>query len=311
MIIFGACSDDSNPVTSTGPRVFDLFALWDTASGRLDGLVLSLAVKDSFLFAGTNDSGVYRSSNNGESWIKTNSGMPASNSVAAFLIKGSNLFAGTSNGIYRSSNNGSNWTSSGLGWSTLSLVQKDTLLFAGTTSHVYRSTDDGLTWNTAGFTGVNIINTLVVKGSKIFAGTNNAGIYYSTDNGANWTPLVIEMSIITIHSLAVQDTNLFAATDGGIFRTSNDSIWTYTSEGLYSTLSLGSPRSIYIVRSHVFAGFLGNAGAYLSLNSGSSWISVNSGLPRFSVYAFTYNGSYIFAGGQDISGYGGVWRHPL
>jgi photosystem II stability/assembly factor-like uncharacterized protein len=313
IVILSACSDDSNPVTSTSPRVFDPFALWDTASGNLGNIVQCLAVKDTFLFAGTSDSGFYRSTNIGSSWIKSNTGLPSLN-IRVLLVKDSNLFAATGgNGVYRSTDNGSNWTASNSGITTAavySLVRKDSNLFAGATGDgVYRSTDNGSTWVSAGLSGSTVF-AFAVKGSRLFVGSSS-GVYRSDDNGVNWTPINTGLPGLNIRSLAVQDTNLFAAEISGIFRSSNDSSWTAVNEGLYSALALGYPQSFFVYGSNILAGFTSNAGVYLSLNNGASWVSCNAGLPPFSAKAFTYNGAYIFMGGMDNIGHGVVWRHAL
>jgi ligand-binding sensor domain-containing protein len=314
IVLFWACgSDDSNPVVNT-TRVFDPFALWDTASGQLGSRVQCLAAKDTNLYAGTSDSGVYRSTNNGESWTKSSTGLSGAGLIInALLVKDSNLFAGTSGGVYRSTNKGSSWSLSntGIGAAVLSLVKKDTLLFAGTTSRLYCSTDDGSTWDEPGAVVPGNVTTLVVKGSRLFAGTGSTGVSRSTDNGSTWLTINTGLLNPTIYSLAAKDTNLFAATAAGVFRTSNDSIWTAVGEGLYVAYTLGDPQSIYIVGSNILAGFGGYAGVFLSLNNGASWISANGGLPAFGVYSFVYNGSYLFVGGQGNGTGGAVWRHAF
>jgi photosystem II stability/assembly factor-like uncharacterized protein len=309
IVIFGACSDDSNPVTSAAPRVFDPFALWDTASGSLGNAVQCLAAKDTFLFAGTSNSGVYRSSNNGETWTQVITNLPSLN-ICAFLVKDSILFAGLfSDGLYRSTDNGSNWANSGImSTSVYSLARKDSNLFAGTSSNVLRSTDGGLTWDIAG-SFFSDVWALAVKRSKLFAGTYSNMVFRSTDNGSHWTPIYTGFPETSLHSLAVQDTNLFAATDNGVFRSSNDSSWILVNDGLYSVS--GVPQSLFVYGSNILAGFSNFEGVYLSLNHGASWISCNAGLDGFSAYAFAYNGSYLFVGGINQGGAGAVWRHAL
>ena len=54
----------------------------------------SFAVKGDTIFAGTDGNGVYRSSNNGSSWVAVDTGL-TSNDVHALAIKGDTLFAGT------------------------------------------------------------------------------------------------------------------------------------------------------------------------------------------------------------------------
>jgi hypothetical protein len=55
--------------------------------------------------------GVFRSTNNGTSWIEVNSGLPQGTLVTSFATIGNNIFAGTWNsGVFLSTNNGTNWS---------------------------------------------------------------------------------------------------------------------------------------------------------------------------------------------------------
>jgi hypothetical protein len=102
-------------------------------------IVTALTVSGNKLFAGTYG-GVYRSSNNGSSWERVNTGLTFTK-IWSLTLSGSRLFAGTNGGgVYRSSNNGSSW------------------------EQVYT----GLT-NT-------IVTALTVSGCKIFVGTDG-GVY--------------------------------------------------------------------------------------------------------------------------------------
>jgi hypothetical protein len=315
MIIFGACSDDSNPVTSTGPRVFDPFALWDTASNvSLGNRVQCMAVKDTFLFAGTSNAGIYRSTNNGENWVTVNIGLSSVN-IQALLVKDTIIYAGTAVALYRSTDNGLNWGAYSSGMTNTNiraLAAKDSFIFAGTNGGgLYRSTNNGVIWTSAGLSGEMVI-TFAVKGSRLFAGTAASGIYRSTNNGTDWTQINTGMPGLTINALAAQDTNLYSATTWGIYRSSNDSSWSEVNEGLYSVL-MGSAdfTSLFVYGPSVLVGVSSYRGVYLSLNHGASWVAANAGLFGFSTSCFAYNGTYLFIGGQNQGGGGGVWRHAL
>jgi hypothetical protein len=311
IFIFWACGSDENPVQNS-TRNFDPFALWDTASGGMGSFVQCMAVKDTNLFAGINDAGVYRSTNNGDDWIQMITGLSNLN-VHALLVKDTIILAGTSAGVFISTNKGSNWSASTSGMGAIivrSLIKKDTNIFAGTASGVYVSGDNGASWTGAGL-GTYTVTTLCVKGTKLIAGTTNAanGVYRSINNGTNWVRIVDGITGYVVNSIVTRDTNLFAATNGGIFRSGNDSTWTYVNDGLYSVGS--TPQVLFVYGSGILAGFGNYEGVYLSLNNGASWVSGNAGLFGLTVGCFTYNGSYLFVGGTNQSGGGAVWRHAL
>jgi hypothetical protein len=108
--------------------------------------VLSLAVRDTNLFAGTGGGGVFLSTNSGTSWTEVNTGMPKDEygnyrSVRCFAVSGTNLLVGTNGGIFLTTNNGTSWTgvNSGLSDSVAnSLIVSGANLYAGTVNGVWR-----------------------------------------------------------------------------------------------------------------------------------------------------------------------------
>jgi hypothetical protein len=72
----------------------------------------------------------------------------------------------------------------------------------------------------------------------------------------------------------------------------------------------GAVMSLTVLGSNILAG-TSFYGVFLSGNNGSSWISINAGLPSgINTYAFAISGSYLFVGGSS-SGGNGVWRRSL
>jgi len=107
-----------------------LQAQWVQTNGPYGGMINSLAVSGTNLFAGTGGGGVFLSTNNGTSWIAT--GL-TKGWVSALAVSGTNLFAGTEGGVFLSTNNGTSWTSIGLtNRDVLALTISGTNLFAGT-----------------------------------------------------------------------------------------------------------------------------------------------------------------------------------
>src|SRR3989442_994636 len=55
--------------------------------------------------------GVYRSTDNGDSWIKASNGLPDTLFISSLAINSrGHIFAGTGQGIYRSTDGGESWT---------------------------------------------------------------------------------------------------------------------------------------------------------------------------------------------------------
>jgi hypothetical protein len=138
-------------------------------------------------------------------------------------------------------------------------------------------------------------------GSNIFAGTDNSGVFFSTNNGTNW--IQIGLNNQTVYSLLVSGSNIFAGTLGnGVYLTTNNGVnWIQTGLNNQSVYSLA------VSGSCIFAGTAGN-GVYLSMNNGSSWVQKNEGFSVVpTVNELLIANGYIFAGTNGQS----VWRRPL
>src|SRR5215475_951464 len=122
-------------------------------SGPEGGIILTLFSNGSNLFAGTLGGGVFRSTNQGASWMAANTGLPPLTIATAFAASGTNLFVGAPGGVFRSSDNGGSWTPVNTGLSLAPLVNAlataGTNIFAVTESGVFRSTNQRANWTSA------------------------------------------------------------------------------------------------------------------------------------------------------------------
>ncbi|MDR3667580.1 MAG: fibronectin type III domain-containing protein, partial [Ignavibacteriaceae bacterium] len=165
------------------------------------------------------------------------------------------------------------------------------------------STNNGTSWTAVnnGLTN-SMVNTFVVNGTNLFAGTQGGGVYLSTNNGSSWTAVNNGLAgyALYIYALTVSGTNFFVATDGGgvYLSTNNGSSWTAVNGNTVQSLALYG--------TNLFAG-ADLWGVFLSTNNGTNWTSVNDGLTNSTVNAFVVNGNTLFAGALGI----GVWRRPL
>jgi len=255
-----------------------------TATDRSDGMNL---------FAGTG-AGVFLTTDNGISWTSVNNGLTGSY-VNAFAVSpasggvATNLFASTSGGylnsggdIFLSTNNGISWTAANTGLGSGSVYAlavstgtggSETNLFAGIWyGGVYRSTNNGTSWTDAGLQASQISALAVSPASNgavttnLFAGTPMEGVFLSTNNGASWTASSNGLPKDPSDSTRYQMINTF---------------------GVSPTSGAGGARKL-------FAGT--SAGVFLTIDNGTSWSAVNSGLTSTYVNAFAFSGANLFAG---------------
>jgi len=183
------------------------------------GYVYSLAVVPSSsgpgtnLFAGMEEGGIWRSTDDGESWEWVFPGGVLGQhdyNIFRLGVAGSTIVAGVrqsgpDNGIYRSDDDGATWTRSNAGFATA--ADSDIASFAsitsGGTTYLYAGTDGGVFMSASGGTGwtrissglpaAQISSLAATPGTgsglniDLFAGVNGSGVYRSTDNGSSWT----------------------------------------------------------------------------------------------------------------------------
>jgi len=134
------------------------------------------------------------------------------------------------------------------------------------------------------------ITSLAISDTQIFAATLNNGIYFSIDNGANWTAINSGLPASNITCLAVNGNNIFAGTStkGVFLLTKNGSSWVATDT------SLSGIQSLAVNGNNIFAGTYSKL--YRSANNGTSWTEDNSGLGIYSVLSLAAIGVNILIG---------------
>jgi photosystem II stability/assembly factor-like uncharacterized protein len=285
---------------------------WVDTGCPFGGYVYAIAVAEPIIFIGTDQAGVYRSTDSGVSWSQANSGLTIT-SVSSLAFSGSSLFAGTTyGGIFRSTDNGSNWTEVNTGLSVLfinTLAVSGSNIYAGarhsvTGGGVFLSTNNGDNWSYIGLTDQEVYS-LAISGNDIFAGTDG-GVFLTTNNGVNWTAVNSGLNADVVYALEISDGNLYAGTSDGIFYSvDNGSNWTNISSALLDDKII---RSIALYSSNIIVG-TGGYGAYLSTNNGISWEENDKGFPNsFSeIFALTISNTKIYAGTL----FRGAWERPL
>jgi photosystem II stability/assembly factor-like uncharacterized protein len=282
---------------------------WEKTKGP-PGLQVTVIYKaNSIVYAGTATQGVYKSTDDGVTWVAANSGLELTQ-VHALIASGGNLLVATSgrsfvcpeaNNVFKSTDNGGTWTpTSGLSAHIVkSFALKGSFVFAVcdnfTTSGIFRSSDNGDTWQS--------VASPIDKGDKIFVSDNaiivasDNFIWRSLSDGASWT-LVEQFALTGISSFARAGTKLFA-TGTTVLWTSldNGGSWTFNPfpDGASSLSSDGN--TIY----------LGSGSkVFKSTDTGGTWVDVSNGLGHGGVQALLFDGSNVFAGTPADSA--GIYR---
>jgi photosystem II stability/assembly factor-like uncharacterized protein len=252
---------------------------------------------NNIVYAGTETQGVYRSNDNGISWVAANTGIERA-SISDIIASGPNLLAAAKSScpiylnIFKSTDNGATWSgTSGLAGNVVhSFAIKDSSVWATfaalpNESGIARSTDNGNTWQVVPSIITNAGESIVSDNAIIVAEDNF--IWRSTDDGLSWD-VVEQFALTGIGSFGKAGTKLFGAARTGIQTSSdNGASWTFEpfSNGAYSFSGVGN--TIY----------LGSASkVFKSTDFGASWIDVSTGLGKGGIQALLYDGTTLFAG---------------
>lgn len=275
-------------------------------SANLDShTILEIAVKDNFIFAGTETSGVFRSSNNGTNWVSINSGI-GNSYVSSFAVIGSGIFASTGDGVFHSSNYGSNWTSASgelPGGVIKKLVTRNNFVYAGFgLAGVFKTTNDGNNWTRFALGEGDKLFTMYATSSEFYISIANT-ILRTTDDGMSFNSAISGLTNLWVNSLSSYQEDLYAATRGGIFHSTDiGNNWTRVSNGLTDTVF----NVIVNKGKNVFAGSQ-SKGVFFSNNKGTTWSSISSGLIDTNISTLAITSDFIFAGTVN----GNIWRRPL
>lgn len=168
--------------------------------GKLNAAVQAIRVSGSTIVAGTASSGIWRSTDSGETWAKA-AGVPSSESIWHIVGTAGVQYAAGGGGVYRSLDGGASWTLRSDGIPSSSVLRlgispiNPLHLYAATTgSGVYRSVTGGEVWSDASGTGAQSLPGTVramllaptgFGAERLIAGTTQ-GVYTTIDNGKTW-----------------------------------------------------------------------------------------------------------------------------
>ncbi len=275
----------------------NLYSQWQPTNGPEGSTVNDIIKKGDFIFSCTGEfsgGGVYRSSDDGQSWQIVSNGFEPTNRVNSLSYNEDFIFAGTRlTGIFRSSDGGNTWeeknnglTGTGEKSTTAVFAHSDSILAGTQTYGIYRSNDNGENWFnfSAGLSGLaKRINDIIYHQGKYFAATDD-GVYRYSESLASWES--VNGGILTFcNAIVSSDTNLFAETYPGVYRSSNNGeSWSVVNNGLPSG-------NYYALSSYDGVIYTGDDGiVYKSTNAGDNWTALTNGLPGgfneiYSLYA--------------------------
>ena len=155
---------------------------WSTSTLPVDEQVLSIAINPyGHIFASVLNYGMYRSTDNGVTWLPSGlQGLYNYSNCITRINSAGIIFAGTDIGLFRSSDNGNNWTQITNFFVNAIAFSLSGEVFIGS-DKAYRSADNGDTWLeiSSGLPETYILSLYVDDDGYVYSGTYDKGVYRS------------------------------------------------------------------------------------------------------------------------------------
>lgn len=196
---------------------------WQSAGSGLsaNAQVEYIETQGEYVFAGTENRGLYRKRKNGGDWEQTGRMQFAfDEKITGLYAAGQDLFACVyRGGLYKSSDSGNTWVSMHNALkdkAVRAIYQKEKTLLVGVDSGVFVTDDGGKTWEQVFDEGQ--VNTLTEVNGILLAGTYK-GLIRSNDGGKHWKWVLQEGAVF---KTPVINNRIFALNSSDGFMVSDD-----------------------------------------------------------------------------------------
>jgi photosystem II stability/assembly factor-like uncharacterized protein len=263
-----------------------LNAQWVEQSSGVTGALYSVsAIDENVAWIGAASGVVLRTTNGGTNWTNVGGGVIGTAAVYnVWGIDANNALCTTSPAatfVYKTTDGGTSWTqvftqTGGFIDAIMMTSATDGFMYGdpvGGRWSLWRTTNAGTTWDSTGLfipqagTEAGWNNAMYIMGNRIWFGTNNTKVYYSTNSGALWTA---QTTTGQLNSYAVCFDGSFGLAGGTqlVSSTNYGSSWN-------AMTSLGTANISGIIGAGNYWFFVRQSTAlYGSTNSGTNWTQV-------------------------------------
>lgn len=155
-------------------------------------------------------SGVYKTSDGGQTWTQASNGL-SDPAIGALWLDPKNpstlVAASWTAGLFQSTDGGQDWSLTGPYGSSTALLEAGSTLYAGTGAGIYASADSGKTWTQAEPT-TQPVRSLAAAGTMIYAGLDDGSVIVQSTPGGAWQTNTPDISGgLTSESIGVNPVN--------------------------------------------------------------------------------------------------------
>lgn len=281
------------------------------SGGQTNSVHSLLGIGNNQVLAGTFALGIYKSTDNGNTWSPSGlSSQWVIDLKADYLgnIYALSIGSTLGSGVFKSTDNGNNWTQvwSYTGGLNCLYIDQNNNIYVGLNffdgqGGVYKSSNSGSTWEKIFNFPANVYSIIKSSdGTLLLAVYENglAHIYKSTNEGANWSKYSFTINFTSTDFAINPQGTIYLSTAGyGIYRsTDNGNTWN-------NVAPVGPDFSCLLIDGNtVYAGTRGNW-VYRSTDGTSNWHLINTGMNQdnYVLSLCASNNGYLYAG-MDYTG---------
>lgn len=281
---------------------------WEWTDSTIAGSpIVALIVRNDTLFAGMQSHGVFMSVDGGVTWSARNAGLVSLDIQAIDRGRPDEIFLSTRDGgLYRSTDEGELWVltnpGSQLFISASTHHNSADRLFVATVKGLFYSDSHsvGADWYPSRVGFINsVIRTLIIgPQQELYAVQYTGNFHRSTDGGATWTIVDLEIPPDTdVSAMAMDSAGVLIATVRGVgLYASSDRGDTWTRYGV--TLPSARPVGIAVGTGGKIFVTSDSGYVYTSVDNGASWQTSYTPDSPASLAALAVRGEMVLAGGE-------------
>ncbi len=249
---------------------------------------------------------MYRSTDSGQTWADISGTLPVQqiNNVAVSPTDANTAWVSTCPGVWKTTDGGVTWNQMGatqppISYACVNAVAVSpanaNLLIAGTSSSgAFTSSDGGTTWTQIAQGTISNVDVIVFNstGTTAYAGADGGAIYV-IPTASLTVSQVLHAGSASIERLALDPANgnhIFAATNSGIYLTTNASSFSLLGNGIPAN---SGGLSVFTQPGAAYAGT--GCGLYKSVDGGATWTGINNGLDNNCVFSMAATGGALLA----------------
>lgn len=169
------------------------------------------------MLAGTEQDGVFRSVDGGQSWSAWNFGLLDAAVLSVAIAEDNSIYAGTSTGFFVSRNEGRSWIPVELPFdfdAILSIATQQNAIFAGTESNGLWTLPGGsLSWVKSNTLPDSMIPFIATDNVSTVVASGESGLWLSRDSGETWSTIAMPSDAVP-SEIEVTSISHFGSIDG-------------------------------------------------------------------------------------------------